>query len=170
MYSLKVTFGKFYGILFFYIIFSVWQGVSQTYGRVFLESKRSRIWFSVVIDITFIATTIALYVLSIIKLRQHQRNSKQLGKSNQSITKLAKVYLIILLVCYVPYFVRYLGVFFCLDLSKHTVQIIREITGVIVTLPSCINGIAFLIINNSCNICRRRNRISASHNCITDLK
>ena len=63
---------------------SVLQGISQSYSRVILQSRTSRATLSAAINMSFVVFTIILYILSIIKLRQHQKNSKNLGKKNWS--------------------------------------------------------------------------------------
>ena len=161
LYPIKVTSKRYHGLLSMYLTLSVWQGISQSYGRVILQSRTSRATLSAAIDMSFVVFTIILYILSIIKLRQHQKNSKNLGKTDRSITRLAKIYLIVLLVCYLPYFLRYSKLLFALHLSERTNMIIRELTIIIVISSLCINAFAFLVLNGCCQ-CRKNNGISVS--------
>lgn len=162
LYPIKVTPKRYYGMLSVYLTLSVWQGLSQSLGRFIVQPNTTRATVSVAIDMSFVVFTIFLYILSIFKLRQHQKNSKSLGKTNHSVTRLAKIYLFVLLLCYLPYFARYSKLLFTLYLSERTNMIIREVTIIIVILSLSINGFAFLVLNGCFCRCSNRNGISVS--------
>ena len=160
LYPIKVTSKRYYGLLSIYLTFSVWQGILRSYGRVIVQPETVHITLSVSVEMLFLVLTIILYILSIIKLRQHQKNSKSLGKTNRSITRLAKIYLIVLLVCYLPYFLRYSKLLFTFNLSERINMIIHESILIVTTSSLTVNGLAFLVLNDYCFGCSNRNGVS----------
>ena len=141
LFGCKITSVTYYCCYGLCVFAAVWQGVMTNFA---VEIFGTRIPFVLAgTDFTFILLSIT-YILSIIELRKHQKQSKKLSKTDKDITKLAKVYLIIITICYIPHLATYFYQQIDESLSNRSKEVLNQIGLLAISLSGISNGIMFL--------------------------
>lgn len=99
------------------------------------------------LDSTFLTCDILLYWRSIVLMREHMKaNGIDLKHFNRSISKLATIYLVLVIIFYPPYLtLDFVQVF--INSNDTTVIFFHVLTLIWVFLNSGVNGISFVIVN-----------------------
>lgn len=99
------------------------------------------------LDMTFVTFDIALYWRAIVLMNEHiKNNNEEIKHLSKSISRLATIYLVLVIIFYPPYLVTDLIVVF-LD-TQNTAIVFWHIMSLIwVFLNSGVNAISFLIVN-----------------------
>ena len=142
IFKVKITGRIYYFLYCTYMFIATLQAVFVTFGRfLFGEGFTFVIIF---IDLFFVLLTLTFYVLSILKLRKHQEQSRNLSNTDRDITKLTRIYLYIIVVCYVPYLIIYLWQVLDDDASNRRLGLSDEISDIILSLSGIANAVTFL--------------------------
>ena len=103
VFDIKITNHKYFFLYAIYVFLAVWQSFVANFN-IF---KTLTLYLLAAVDVLVIICSFTFYILSIIHLRRHQENSRKLTKTDNDITRLAKIYLLIILICYLPFLVFY---------------------------------------------------------------
>lgn len=99
------------------------------------------------LDLLFVTSDIFLYWRSIVLMREHMKaNSIDMKHFNRSISKLATIYLVLVIIFYPPYLLLDLVQVF-VDSDDTTVVFCHVMSLIWVFLNSGVNGISFVLIN-----------------------
>ena len=140
--KIEITKTQYYIIYVVYIFISVVQGVMTGFGSAIFENGQLVRLCLATVDALFILLSIFLYCLSILKLREHQRNSRHLSSTDRDITRLTKIYFLTFIICFVPYAVCYFNSI--LGTSRRIRSIVVLSSYVMMSCSGIVNGVVFM--------------------------
>ena len=138
VFGIKISQARYYFLYSIYVVFTIWQ------CAVWEPKLITTILLAP--DVFFIFMTLIFYVLSIIHLRDHQRKSKHLCKSDRDITRLSKIYLLIIVFSYLPHIASLIhNMLFTGDEFFRRDAILKEVSAAALSFSGIANGLTFIM-------------------------
>ena len=141
-FNIKITERKYHTLYTTYLFLAVWQSSVANFGFEIFKPVTS--YLLAAIDALVLVSSLTFYILSIIHLRRHQENSRKLTKTDNDITRLAKIYLLIILICYLPFVLNYLNIVFVGGFQGRTRGVAYQACLSIASTSGIANGVVFI--------------------------
>uniref|UniRef100_A0A7M5UQP6 G-protein coupled receptors family 1 profile domain-containing protein n=1 Tax=Clytia hemisphaerica TaxID=252671 RepID=A0A7M5UQP6_9CNID len=138
----EITRTRYYVISTVYILPTITQGIITGLGSTIFKQRQILRFCMAAVDTSFILVSIFFYYRSIVKLRKHQQNSRQLSSTDRDITGLAKTYFLTFLLC----FVQWGACYFLTELTKsdRTRALILVSSYIVLSCTGIVNGMVFI--------------------------
>ena len=145
-YKEKVTPQKFNLLLSLYLAVGTMQGFVLTF-RPDLVGKSTIVLYTPIIDVIFMIASFVLYVISIIKLREYDKNSKRISNSTRNLVRLASLYFIILMVTYVPVAIVWILFHKIINTTRDRIVLLLHVCYLIGQMNNLANASVYLYFN-----------------------